>query len=212
LYTILEPTNTNEESPESTRETNSNETKAKKKRIRTCPVPQCSTLSAHKGFYLIPEHPERRQAWLTACKLPESTLLSTKICWKHFLLTDFKNEVTAENIEDCKFGQLKKNVVPSQNLPEDPIVVKPRSEFKSEVISDGPEVIEISINSVQTESQTDLLGNHSPTPVPIEIQNITGNSDHDYTPLRKNSNSLNQKSNEELIKIILKQKKANATD
>ena len=95
------------------------ETKAQRKFFCRCRVPQCHTFNAQKGFYQIPEHPTRRQAWLDACKLPKDTPKAIKICWKHFLLTDFRNEVTEENIKECKFGPLKKNVVPSQNLPED---------------------------------------------------------------------------------------------
>ena len=126
---ITDPKNSTEDSSKT--ETNpaesSDEVKAKKKTFRKCRVQQCSTYNAQKGLYLIPEHPERRKAWLNACKLPEDTPLSAKICWKHFLPSDFKNEITAENIELCKFGQLKKNVVPSQNIPEDAIVVEIRS-------------------------------------------------------------------------------------
>ena len=94
-------------------------TKPKKPHGRQCPVRSCSTYNARKGFYHIPEHPGRRQDWLYACKLPSTTPYSTTICWKHFKLEDFKNEITEENIRQCKFGQLKKNVVPSLNLPMD---------------------------------------------------------------------------------------------
>ena len=91
-----------------------------KKRIiyKNCPIGTCSTYNANKGFYRIPEHPVRRKEWLDACKLPPTTANTASICWKHFKLSDFKNEVTEENIKQCKFGQLKKNIVPSQNLPE----------------------------------------------------------------------------------------------
>ena len=93
--------------------------KLKKAHGRQCPVKLCSTYNARKGFYHIPEHPGRRLDWLHACKLPSTTPYSTTICWKHFKLQDFKNEITEENIRQCKFGQLKKNVVPSLNLPMD---------------------------------------------------------------------------------------------
>ena len=91
--------------------------KFKKAHGRQCPVKLCSTYNARKGFYHIPEHPGRRLDWLHAWKLPSTTPYSTTICWKHFKLQDFKNEITKENIRQCKFGQLKKNVVPSLNLP-----------------------------------------------------------------------------------------------
>ena len=45
---------------------------------------------------------------------------------------------------------MKKNVVPSQNLPEDTIVVTPRSAFDSQMVSEGPEVEEVV-------SQSDLI-------------------------------------------------------
>ena len=38
-----------------------------KRTLRTCAVQSCLTLH-HKGFYIFPEHPIRRQAWEEACK------------------------------------------------------------------------------------------------------------------------------------------------
>ena len=49
--------------------------------------------------------------------LPPSASMTAKICWNHFSKEDFKNEITEENIDQCNFGPLKKNVIPSQNLP-----------------------------------------------------------------------------------------------
>ena len=62
--------------------------------------------------------------------MPESTARTATICWRHFdLKNDFKFEITDEHINQGFFGQLKKDVVPSQNLPEDAIVVEPMSDF-----------------------------------------------------------------------------------
>ena len=63
------------------------------------------------------KHPVKRKIWLDACKILPSEV-SIRICWKHFLITDFKNEITELNFELCNFGQLKKDVTPSQNLPD----------------------------------------------------------------------------------------------
>ena len=103
--------------PESTK--NALMTKKKYKRFKNCPVPNCPTYNEIKGYYAIPQNPIRRQEWLDACMLQEaSTSMFAKICWKHFSKEDFVNEITEEKIAQCKFGHLKKNVVPSQNLPQ----------------------------------------------------------------------------------------------
>ena len=90
----------------------------KRKYPSTCPVQGCPTPTARKGFYYIPENPVMRQAWLDACKLPQSTARTAKICYRHFLISDFRNEQTEESISQFQFGRLKENVVPSQNLPK----------------------------------------------------------------------------------------------
>jgi len=41
-----------------------------------------------------------------------------KVCWKHFKPCDFVKEISQDDINNCHFGELKKNIVPSQNLPE----------------------------------------------------------------------------------------------
>ena len=48
-----------------------------------------------------------------------------RICWKHFKLSDFTTDINIEEWEECPygFGPLKRNVVPSQNLPENPLKV-----------------------------------------------------------------------------------------
>ena len=46
-----------------------------------------------------------------------------RICWLHFQTSDFKSPVDLDDWEECSgkgFGHLKKGVVPSQRLPEDP--------------------------------------------------------------------------------------------
>ena len=88
------------------------------KTSRKCCVPKCTT-NTNVKYYSIPEDTKRKQEWFDACKLPPSTKISSKICWKHFLQSDFRNEVNDESIAQNELGDLKKNVVPSQNLPED---------------------------------------------------------------------------------------------
>ena len=91
--------------------------KTPKKWEKKCPVESCNYKS-DKAFYVIPEHPVRRQAWKEACKLAPSC--NKPICYQHFKISDFMTEITEEEIAQFKYGKLKKNVVPSQNLPVDP--------------------------------------------------------------------------------------------
>mgnify|MGYP001348497107 CR=1 FL=1 len=86
-------------------------------KTKKCHVPKCTTRE-NRGFYTVPEHPKRREEYLNACKMPPSTK-DLKVCWKHFLPSDFKNEIDEESIAQFRFGSLKKNVVPSRNLPQD---------------------------------------------------------------------------------------------
>ena len=79
--------------------------KANSMALRKCPVESCDYHSA-KGFYLIPEHPVRRQSWIDACKLPAN--FNKKICFQHFKVSDFINEITEEDIAQARFGKLKK--------------------------------------------------------------------------------------------------------
>ena len=82
--------------------------------VRKCPVSNCD-FKHQRGFFNIPDHPVRRKAWTEACELPVSA--NRPICWKHFKISDFKKEISADDLEKYTFGQLKKNVVPSQRLP-----------------------------------------------------------------------------------------------
>jgi len=91
----------------------------KSKIARICPIESCDYRSS-KGFYAIPEYPERRQAWIEACKLSPKCNLYTRICFQHFRISDFMKDITKEDIAQCRFGKLNKDVVPSQNLPGDP--------------------------------------------------------------------------------------------
>ena len=75
-----------------------------------CQVQYCCTKSENrKGFYLVPEQPKRREEWLNLCGIDSSKTKDVLICWKHFKLTDFQNELG--------FGKLKKNVFPSKFPP-----------------------------------------------------------------------------------------------
>ena len=83
-----------------------------------CPVPRCGFVSA-RGFFQVPEHPVRQKAWAEACEL--SPPFKNPICWQHFGISDFKKEITQDDITNFTFGQLKKNTVPSKHLPGNPI-------------------------------------------------------------------------------------------
>ena len=101
--------------------------------VRKCPVSNCD-FKHQRGFFNIPDHPVRRKAWAEACELPVSG--NRPICWKHFKISDFKKEISADDLERFTFGQLKKNVVPSQCLPGDAEnvgVLTEKSEIKGNV-------------------------------------------------------------------------------
>merc|ERR1740129_2355810 len=72
-----------------------------------------------KGYYVFPEYSVRRQAWIKACKLSPKCNIYTKICFQHFKISDFIKDITEDDIAQCRFGKLNKDVVPSQNLPGD---------------------------------------------------------------------------------------------
>ena len=61
-----------------------------------CPVPNCGFVSA-RGFFNVPEHPVRQKAWAEACKILPP--FNKPICWKHFGLSDFKKEITDEDLK-----------------------------------------------------------------------------------------------------------------
>jgi len=82
-------------------------------RKRHCGVPTCNTYNGGGGSFRMPEHPVRRNAWIKALNLP-NTQKSVRICWKHFKITDFMKELDSESIAVGQFGQLKKNVVPTE--------------------------------------------------------------------------------------------------
>ena len=82
-----------------------------------CPVPNCGFVSA-RGFFSVPEHPVRQKAWAAACEL--SSPFNKPICWKHFGISDFKKEITDDDLRNFTFGQLKKNVIPTKHLPGTP--------------------------------------------------------------------------------------------
>jgi len=85
---------------------------------RVCPVESCDYRST-KGYYVFPEYSVRRQAWIKACKLSPQCNIYTKICFQHFKISDFIKDITEDDIAQCRFGKLNKDVVPSQNLPGD---------------------------------------------------------------------------------------------
>ena len=213
--------NTSNKTPTKARKTSAQ--KAKKAHGRQCPVKLCSTYNARKGFYHIPEHPGRRLDWLHACKLPSTTPYSTTICWKHFELQDFKNEITEENIRQCKFGQLKKNVVPSLNLPMDDqeFHVPDLPTTPSEASNDNPsttttlptnDLSELSENSLPSEvkiiiSSSNNISN-SPTPPPTPVKNGVKNKSTSY---QKDNNPIcedpKNMSHEELVELVKKMRK-----
>lgn len=177
----------------------------------TCPVQGCPTRTARKGFYLIPEKPDRRQAWLDACKLPQSTARTAKICYRHFLISDFRNEQTEESISQFQFGRLKENVVPSQNLPKFATVVETNLDF-----SLGSETIISEENRPETSIKDHLIGDQvleiPLTSVGSFVESETPQNescnDHDYTPVRSSKKSTKNTYNEQEA-IIRKLRKQN---
>ena len=109
--------------------------------IRKCPVKSCDYRS-DKGFYNIPEHPVRRQAWINACQL--SPPYNKKICYQHFRVTDFIKEITDEDIAQARFGKLKKWMVPTQNLPGDSEINSKEDTNIAENVSRVEKALEIS--------------------------------------------------------------------
>ena len=105
---------------------------------RKCIVPNCDFVHS-RGFFNVPEHPERQKAWIEACQL--SPPYNRFICWKHFKITDFKKEITSDDLANFTFGQLQKNVVPSCHLPGQE--VNPDDDFLHQT------VVEIDQNSLE---------------------------------------------------------------
>ena len=89
-----------------------------------CSVPGCSTYSREKVFYTISENKEdKRQLWIDLCSLPSETSEMSKICWRHFKISDFDHDFDPlSNIDEIAnsvgLGALKKNALPSVNLPD----------------------------------------------------------------------------------------------
>ena len=86
----------------------------------------CTTYHSNTtGFYCLPKNQNLRQKWLDACRF-ENEHTYIRICWKHFKVTDFTTDINIEEWDECPygFGPLKRNVVPSKNLPENPLQVE----------------------------------------------------------------------------------------
>ena len=134
-----------------------------------CPVQYCTTkLENRKGFFIIPEHPQRRQEWLDACGIPSCKNKEVAICWKHFRFQDFTDS-----------GRLKKNVFPTQFPPT----------FKSNTDS----YLELSEGVLGGEAVVDNKPEipsvplyHGDPPEEAIIHNEFSNP-HDYTPHTKAS-------------------------
>ena len=78
--------------------------------------------SHEKGFYTISENNDKRQLWIDLCSIPSETSEMSKICWKHFKISDFEQDFDPlSNIDEIAnnmgLGVLKKNALPSVNLP-----------------------------------------------------------------------------------------------
>ena len=117
--------------------------------------------------------------------MPKSTVRSAKICYKHFLVTDFQNEITQEDYAQFKFGKLKKNVVPSQYLPEDAIVVEPILNFSAGKDYAETKVMEVVIESQSVKPESNELDTQVNNAKPnIFVKNESCNSDYDHTPIR----------------------------
>ena len=62
--------------------------------------------------------------------------MSCIVCWQHFLISDFIKELSEDDIARCKFGRLKKDVVPSQHLPGDPVISSEDAKFALLIVED----------------------------------------------------------------------------
>ena len=88
-----------------------------------CSVPCCSTYSHENAFYTISENKEdKKQLWIDLCSIPSETSEMSKICWKHFKISDFEQDFDPlSNIDEIAnsvgLGVLKKNSLQSANLP-----------------------------------------------------------------------------------------------
>ena len=87
-------------------------------REKHCCLNSCPTKSK-KGFYIIPENPSRRKAWIEACNWPSDISKNSRICWKHFKKSDFVNEMDENDAYELGMGALVRTAVPSQNLSDD---------------------------------------------------------------------------------------------
>jgi len=65
----------------------------------------------------------KKQLWIDLCSIPSETSEMSKICWKHFKISDFEQDFDPlSNIDEIAIsvglGALKKNALPSVNLPK----------------------------------------------------------------------------------------------
>ncbi|KAK3922639.1 THAP domain-containing protein 11 [Frankliniella fusca] len=88
--------------------------KVKKSRERhNCCVPQCSAVKNEENhLHTVPKDPARRKAWAIAIKTGKVLTDTMQVCSRHFKSTDYF-PTNGPNLKP----KLKKNAVPSENLP-----------------------------------------------------------------------------------------------
>lgn len=79
---------------------------------RICSVPQCSTYcTTNTSLHTFPLDPKLRMTWKSVLKIGKPVTKYMLVCSQHFTNTDF-------TIETNKRRRLKKNVIPSKNIPD----------------------------------------------------------------------------------------------
>ena len=121
-----------------------------------CPVRGCVT-RGKKGFYQIPEHPLRRSQWVQALKFSTDVKKSTTVCWKHFKKEDFEVEMDPQFVNELGMGRLKRMVVPSLLLPEDPVELDMDIDLTEESVVTQVEQPVVNTEQTNSDSSGDLV-------------------------------------------------------
>ena len=99
--------------------------------------------------------------------------MSCLVCWQHFLISDFKKEISENDIARCNFGQLKKDVVPPQHLPGDPEISLEDTKFALVILENDHNTENIEEKTENSENSHEISEKFMDTSVqPIVIEEI----------------------------------------
>ncbi|KAK9500765.1 hypothetical protein O3M35_001963 [Rhynocoris fuscipes] len=99
---------------------------------RFCSVPKCKSRSNEEiSLFLFPKNKALKNKWAKVLKIGKRVTKYMYVCSLHFLNSDLKSSVLDSH---KRKRYLKKNAVPSQNLPE--------NSSEDEITNDELEVIE----------------------------------------------------------------------